>query len=327
MENYYDILGLSKDASQDDIKQIYRKLSLQYHPDRNKSAGASEMFKKINEANQVLGDKQKRRSYDMQMQFGGMFGGSNQMDMGNLDDLLNSFLGGGMGGFPFPFPGGSMSADMDGGPEIHIFSSGNMPNMFQGGVNIPNMFQSSEIFQNMMKVPLIEKIVNITLKESYYGGTMKIEVEKWTLMNNRKIKEQAILDVVITKGIYDGEEIELKRQGNKISENQIGDVKIIVNIDEEDDYSRDGLDLIYKKKITLKEALCGFSFIIKHISDKELKFNNTNKKLLIKPGFRKVINDLGFKRNNDVGNMIIEFEVEFPEELSSEQLENLEKIL
>ena len=52
-----------------------------------------------------------------------------------------------------------------------------------------------------------------------------------------------------------------------------------------------------------------------------------NKKLLIKPGFRKVINDLGFKRNNDVGNMIIEFEVEFPEELSSEQIENLEKIL
>ena len=44
MENYYDILGLSKDASQDDIKQIYRKLSLQYHPDRNKSPGASEMF-------------------------------------------------------------------------------------------------------------------------------------------------------------------------------------------------------------------------------------------------------------------------------------------
>ena len=178
MENYYDILGLSKDASQDDIKQIYRKLSLQYHPDRNKSSGASEMFKKINEANQVLGDKQKRRNYDMQMQFGGMFGGSNQMDMGNLDDLLNSFLGGGMGGFPFPFPAGSMSAEMDGGPEIHIFSSGNMPNMFQGGVNIPNMFQSSEIFQNMMKVPSIEKIVNITLKESYYGGTMKIESRK-----------------------------------------------------------------------------------------------------------------------------------------------------
>lgn len=321
MENYYDILGLSQNASQNEIKQQYRKLSLQYHPDRNKAQEAQEKFKKINEANQILSDTQKRRTYDMQMQFGGMFGGINQMEMGNLDDLLNSFLSGGMGGFPFAFPGGSMNAEMDGGPEIHIFSSGTMPNM-------SNMFSGGDIFQKMMKVPSIDKIVNITLRESYYGGTLKVEIEKWSLINNRKIKEKSILDVVIKKGVYDGEEIELKNQGNKISDNQIGSVKIIINIDDdEEDYRREGLDLIYKKKITLKEALCGFSFVIKHISDKELQFNNNNKKLLIRPGLKKVINDLGFKRNNDVGNLIIEFEIEFPEELTIEQIESLEKIL
>ena len=111
MENYYEILGISENATQEEIKQNYRKLSLQYHPDRNKTAGAAAKFQKINEANQILGDKQKRMTYDMQMQFGGMLGGSNHMS--GLDDLLNSFLGGGMGGFPFPFPGGNMSAEME----------------------------------------------------------------------------------------------------------------------------------------------------------------------------------------------------------------------
>ena len=315
MDNYYEILGISENASQEEIKQKYRKLSLQYHPDRNNTAGAAAKFQKINEANQVLGDKQKRMTYDMQMQFGGMLGGSN--NMGGLDDLLNSFLGGGMGGFPFPFPGGNMSAEMEGGPEIHIFSSGNMP----------NMFNQNNLFKQFQKVPIIEKIVNLSLQEVYYGGSADVEIEKWSLINNRKIKESEIIRVEIPKGINDGEEILLNGKGNKISDNQKGDIKIIINIDEDEIYEKDGLDLIFRKKITLKEALCGFSFIMKHISDKELKFNNNNKRLLIKPGFRKIINDLGFKRNNEVGNLIIIFDVEFPETLTEEQIVKLEEIL
>ena len=62
MNNYYEILGLNENASMDEIKKVYRKLSLQYHPDRNSSPEANGMFQKINEANEVLSDKQKERN-------------------------------------------------------------------------------------------------------------------------------------------------------------------------------------------------------------------------------------------------------------------------
>ena len=84
MEDYYKILGVSKDASIDDIKKSYRKLSLQNHPDRNKSPQASENFAKINSAYEVLSDQRKKRQYDMQQSMG-----------------ISGFPGmPGMGGFP-----------------------------------------------------------------------------------------------------------------------------------------------------------------------------------------------------------------------------------
>ena len=62
--DYYDVLGISKGASKEDIKNVYRKLALQYHPDRNKSSGAEEKFKEISEAYAVLSDDEKRKRYD-----------------------------------------------------------------------------------------------------------------------------------------------------------------------------------------------------------------------------------------------------------------------
>lgn len=102
--DYYEVLGISKGASEDDIKRAYRKLAKQYHPDVNKAPDAEEKFKEINEAYEILSDPQKKQSYDQfgfegvngQGGFGQGFSGFG--DMGDLGDIFSSFMGG-MGGF------------------------------------------------------------------------------------------------------------------------------------------------------------------------------------------------------------------------------------
>ena len=101
---YYDRLGVSKDASQDEIKRAYRKMSKKYHPDINKEPGAEEKYKEVQEAYETLSDDQKRAAYDQygpdganagfggQGGFGGFDGGAG---FGGFEDIFSSFFGGG----------------------------------------------------------------------------------------------------------------------------------------------------------------------------------------------------------------------------------------
>jgi molecular chaperone DnaJ len=107
--DYYEVLGVNKNASQDEIKRAFRKLAMQYHPDRNKAPDAEAKFKEINEAYEVLSDEKKRQTYN---QFG--HDGLNQQGFsgGNPFDIFNQFFGGGRGGgVKFSFGGD----DEDGG--------------------------------------------------------------------------------------------------------------------------------------------------------------------------------------------------------------------
>ncbi len=103
----YEVLGVDKNASAREIKKAYRKLVKKYHPDHNKDEGAEGMFREVQEAYDVISDDAKRKAYD---QFGhagvggfgsggGSYGGGSPFDMGDLNDILNGFMGGGFGGF------------------------------------------------------------------------------------------------------------------------------------------------------------------------------------------------------------------------------------
>lgn len=111
--DYYEVLGISKSASKQEIKKAYRQLAKQYHPDRNKEEGAEDKFKEVQEAYEILSDEQKRSAYDQYghagtQGFGGGMGGFGNFgdfqeafggaDLGGLGDILGSFFGGGFQG-------------------------------------------------------------------------------------------------------------------------------------------------------------------------------------------------------------------------------------
>jgi molecular chaperone DnaJ len=96
--DYYDVLGVPRDASNEDIRKAFRKLAFQYHPDRNRSDGAADKFKEVNEAYEVLSDADKRAAYDRFGHSGaeGMFGrGFEGFDFGGFGDIFDAFFGGG----------------------------------------------------------------------------------------------------------------------------------------------------------------------------------------------------------------------------------------
>ncbi len=111
-----------------------------------------------------------------------------------------------------------------------------------------------------------------------------------------------------------------------MSHNNFGDVKVFIKIINDTGFIRNGLDLTLNKTITLKEALCGFSFDLKYIDGRTFKINNGVGNIITN-NYNKVINKMGLMRDEHVGNLIINFTIEYPTDLTSEQIDGLGNIL
>jgi DnaJ family protein A protein 2 len=168
--------------------------------------------------------------------------------------------------------------------------------------------------------------VEITLEQSFQGCNFTLDIERVVIENNVRRSENETIQISIPKGLDNNETVVLGEKGNMVN-GQRGELRLIVKVINNSEFKRNGLDLIYNKKITLKEALCGFVFEINHLSGKRLALNNMNNPSVIKPNFKKVVSGLGMSRDNSTGNMIIEFEVEFPDSLTTEQIEGLKTVL
>ena len=325
-DNFYQILGVNEKATHDEIKKAYRGLSLKFHPDKNPSPEATEKYKKINEAYDILGDEQNKKKYDMERQnpFMRMGGGVNVND---VDEIFKAFFGG--GGMPF----GMRMAGMHGmhGMGIDPDDIANMNGFGMGGFPSGAHFQ---VFHNGIPVNIghpnkpspIVKNITIDIEQVYTGTTVPVEVERWIHDNNLRVSEKETLYVPIPKGIDDGEIIILKDKGNIINEQCKGDVKVFIKIINNTEIKRVGLDLLYDKKISLKDALCGFSFEIKYINGKMYTLNNISGNIVC-PGYKKIIPNMGLTREQTTGNLIIVFHIEFPEKLSEQQISQLKNIL
>ncbi len=279
-ENYYDILGIDKHATSEEIKKSYRRLSLKYHPDRNEDKHfAEDKFKTISNAYSVLSDKEKKKTYDLNNNNNN----NNEYEIENIINILK-----------------------------------NNKNMLLG-LNLLN--------KNINNKPLpIIKNLSISLEEAYTGCKKPIEIERWINENSIKCKEKETLYVTIYQGIDNNELIILRNKGNILDENNIGDIKIFIKVVNNTCFERKGLDLIYKKNITLKEALCGFKFTLNFLDKKVFNIDNNNGNT-IASGSKKIIKNYGMKRDEIYGNLIIQFNVLFPEKINQEIIEKLKNII
>jgi DnaJ-class molecular chaperone len=300
-ETYYKILGVEPNATQDEIKKAFRKMSLLHHPDKNKNSLQSvSKFHQINEAYETLSDVEKRRNYDNPNHNPNpLFNMNMNMNMNeftNIDEIFGNLFSQG-------FMGMNMNMNT-GSPFIKVFHNGRPV--------------------NMKPTPIIKNIT-IPIEKILTGTTIPLDIERWIIENENKIFEKETLYINIPKGIDEGEILIIQDKGNILNEQCKGDVKIFIKIHNPTDFKRSGLDLVLEKTISIKEALCGFTFELKYITGKIYTITN-NSGNIINNGYQKMIPNMGFTREGHTGNLIIMFQVKFPEKLDEKVIEELKKI-
>lgn len=246
-KNLYHVLGVSKDASEAEVKSAYRKLARKYHPDLNKDdKSAAEKFKEISCAYDILGDKDKRKKYDNNeidadgkpTGFGAGFGGSSSYGGGN------------------PFGGGSYSQ----GGESFDFSSifgDDIFSQFAGGGGSGFQGFSSGGTRRARKGQDIAYTMNVDFLDAAKGA------EKGVIINGKNI------NVKVPAGTVDGQTLRLKGLGYAGSNGGAnGDVLITIKVDKHPYFSSEDLNVILELPITMKEAILGGKITVPTITGK-----------------------------------------------------------
>ena len=304
--DYYEVLGVSKGASDDEIKKAYRKLAKKYHPDMNPGDKEAEAkFKEVNEAYSILSDSEKRARYD---QFGhagvdpnygagGPGGGFGGFDMGDIDlgDIFGSFFGGGFGGF-----GGSASSRRN-GPQKGESLRASLTISFEEAafgcekeINL-NRTEECEACHGSGAEPGTTAetcpdcrgtgVVRVQQRTGGFAfsstapcsrcrGTGKIiHTPCKACGGSGSVKKSKRVTVSIPAGIDDGQAISLRGQGNAGKNGgPAGDLIVAVHVKPHPQFRRDGTTVLYEQPVTFYQAVMGAELEIPTI-DGKVKYN------------------------------------------------------
>ncbi|KAK9267641.1 hypothetical protein L1049_010072 [Liquidambar formosana] len=338
--DYYKILQVDKNAKDEDLKKSYRKLAMKWHPDKNPNnkKEAEAKFKQISEAYEVLSDPQKKAIYDQYGEEGlkgqvpppdaGGPGGATFYQTGdgptmfrfnprNANDIFAEFfgssspfggMGGGMrgGGGGSRFPGGMFSEDL-----FSSFGDGGRP-----------------MSQAPRKAPPIERPLPCTLEELYKGTTKKMKISREiTDASGRTIPVEEILSIEIKPGWKKGTKITFPEKGNEQPNVIPSDLVFIIDEKPHSTFTRESNDLVFTQKISLAEALTGFTVHITTLDGRSLTIPINS---VIHPNYEEVVPKEGMPIPKDPtkkGNLRIKFNIKFPTRLTAEQKSGIKKLL
>ena len=350
-KDYYETLGIKRDASEAEIKSAYRKLARKFHPDVNKTKEAEEKFKEINEAYEVLGDKQKRQRYDSlganwqggadytpppgfeHFNFGTGQGGAyqqfnfNGQDMGGFSDFFSSLFGDMMGA----------GAAAGGRSNFSGFDFGDIGSM--GSQQTYNRQTSRARRTSASKSEELDetKTLNVTAKDLFSDAPISVkftDMRKCTQCpgggtycsacgGTGIIHENKSIKVKLPKEIKEGQKIRLKGEGKTDAYGQKGDLYLIIT-PKDPEYEIKGSDLTKEIEITPPEAVLGcqkeISTLHGNISIKIPKMTSTGKILRLK--------NLGLpKKSGGFGNLNAKIKIVLPEKLTSKQIDLYKQLL
>ena len=356
-KDFYSVLGVSSSASQDEIKKAYRKLAKKYHPDANASdAKAAERFKEISEANNVLGDPEKRKQYDEMRRLGafdggfGGFGGArssrgaprggagqtiNFQDfdiggLGGLGDLFSSMFGGGESrqtAKPGPEKGQTVEAALD-IPFRTAARGGKVPIDLEVREECGTCHGTGAAPGTSLRIcPECSGRGVISFGQGGFAvnrpcpvclGRGQVPTEPCpTCHGSGEIRARRKVLINVPPGVDTGSKIRLKGQGGKGARGApAGDLIITFTVLPDKFYKRDGLDVIATVPLNIAQATLGTTISVRTLDGKKVK-------LKIPPGtpsgkrFR--VRNQGIEKGDKKGDLIVEVSIQVPEKLSEEQ--------
>ncbi|KAI9073341.1 hypothetical protein K1719_044682 [Acacia pycnantha] len=344
---YYEILGVSKDASQDDLKKAYKKAAIKNHPDKG---GDPEKFKELAQAYDVLSDPEKREMYD---QYGedalkeGMGGGSGVHDP---FDIFQSFFG----GSPFGGGGSRGRRQRRGEDVVHPFKV-SLEDLYLGtskklslsrnvlcskcngkGSKSGASLKCAGCQGTGMKVSLrhlgpsmIQQLQHPCNECKGTGETINDKDRCPQCKGEKVVQEKKVLEVIVEKGMQNGQKITFPGEADEAPDTITGDIVFVLQQKEHPKFRRKGEDLFVEHTLSLAEALCGFQFVLTHLDGRQLLIKS-NPGEVVKPDSYKAINDEGmpmYQRPFMKGNLYIHFTVDFPDSLNPGQVKELEGVL
>ncbi|KAJ7300223.1 hypothetical protein O6H91_Y032900 [Diphasiastrum complanatum] len=353
---YYEVLGVLKDASSEDLKKAYRKAAIKNHPDKG---GHPEKFKELSQAYEVLSNPEKRDIYD---QYGedaikvGMPGGGSSH---SPFDIFESFFGGSshFGVSLFVTASSRSNWRQRRGDDAVIPLKVSLEELYNGtskkmsisrnilcpdckgkgsrsgasstcaGCNGAGM----RVAIRQVGPGMLQQMQTVCTECQGSGETIS-EKDRCSQCNGDKVvQDKKSLDVDVQKGMQNGQRITIQGEADEAPDAVTGDLVFVVQPKSHPKFKRKGEDLFVEHSLSLIEALCGFRFILAHLDGRQLLLRSDPGEI-IKPGQFKAIDDEGMphpERSFMKGKLYIRFSIEFPEtgSLSEDQIKGLQGAL